>query len=68
MRLNGTLQVRLVNELRSADGQRVYLAGTLVNAAIHADADVRVWAGHNPPVIATFKELVGSQLPEATNA
>jgi hypothetical protein len=67
MRLNGTMQVRLVRELRSANGQRVYPAGSLVNAAIHADSDVRVWSGDNPPVLATFKEIVGSDLPERIN-
>jgi hypothetical protein len=67
-RLNGTLTVTLPRRIASQDGKRVYLEGETVSIAIAADASVRVWSGDRPPVLATFHQLVGADVPEAANA
>ena len=65
-KLGGTMKIMLAETLASADGKRSYRAGEIVEVSIHAGADVRVWSGNRPPVLATFKELVGSEIIGST--
>ncbi len=62
LRLEGTMYVKLAAPVTSADGLRVYPAGATVAIAIHASSDVRVWHAEEPPVLAMFKEIVGSEI------
>jgi len=66
-RLNGTLTVVLARPIASQDGKRRYEAGETVQVAIRADSDIRVWSGNRPPVGGIFREVAGSELPEALN-
>ena len=59
-RLKGTMQVQLGRTVQSQDGRLVYREGEIVNIAIAAGADVRVWQGDRAPVLATFKEVCGA--------
>jgi len=62
MTIRGTMRVRLTHEVSSANGKRRYRKGAVVLIAIAADSSVRVWRNDEPPVLASFKEVVGSEL------
>jgi hypothetical protein len=60
----GTMTVQLCRDVKSADGKRVYREGEIVNLAIQAGSDCRVWQGDKAPVLATFHEIAGATIRE----
>jgi len=62
MRLNRKMVVRLADEIKSADGKRVYPKGTIVEIEFEPDTTVRVSVPGQQPVYAGLYEIEGSTL------